>query len=200
MSAPFIELEKLNEGAGFFATYAADKSERFAELFPDATQGEIAAMDNLLSDMWGRRLLQRRYADIYDKSGASACMSRVVSNVDLLHFEEWLKLQAAIKSALDTDIEKPIVETKTIGETSSSENSGNELRKVYAYDNQQTASNDSENDSSGSSGSELSRTETIERNRDGVINSAAAFVDFARNNDFLAVAMQDIVAVCCLAF
>ena len=76
-----VTIETLQTAKGFFDTYNTIKHDNFISLFgEEVTADDISALDNLLIDTQGDRFLLKRYADMFNKSGATVTQNRLVEN------------------------------------------------------------------------------------------------------------------------
>lgn len=192
-------LDQVAEVRGFFTEYKEQREARFNLLFPDATADDVKALDYLLIDTRGERVLIDCYAVMFRKYGAQETMRRIVSGCDLLFLNEWLAIQEKIKEAAAQSVSTPYKEVRTTEQTQTGTDSGSdtEKNKVYAFDSEE-ANDESEREASNNRQREddLKRTVTVERSSGTATENAAAFIDFTRHNDFLETMFDDIVRVC----
>lgn len=198
-----LKLSTVTESQGFFTTYKIVNNTHFVDLFGNLTENETTDLDNLLSDVYGDSLVLEKFSDIYDKSGALPCVTRLVKTCDMLFFEQWKKIKETITSGLSDDIEKPLKEQKTITEngTNNTQNANTTTNQVYAFDSN-TPSDSGKTAFSGSTDNttDIQRTETTDKSN-GLLKSenAQKVIDFARYNDFLSMLLTDIRNTVCLS-
>lgn len=173
---------KVNDISGFFAKYNELKQAHFQSLFGEnLTADDIETLDFCLSDLYGARFLQSRFNDVFNSQSASECMTRIVAISDIMFFENWLDTKRAIEKALTTDLEKPLVSSRS-GENATE-------NKVNAFDSE-TASDSDESSHTYSETTTYSNGKTATQN---AINQ----IDFSRNNDFLEIIINDVLSVAC---
>lgn len=198
-----ISLSTALENNGFFSVYKTVNNTHFVDLFGNLTENETTDLDNLLVDVFGDSLLIKKYANIYNNSGALNCITRMAKTCDLLFYTQWKKIKETIESGLLDDIEKPLKENRTVTEngTNNTQNANTTTNKVYAFDNS-TPSDNGKTDYSSSTDntSNIQRTETTEKSN-GLLKSenAQKVIDFARYNDFLIMLLSDIKNTVCLS-
>ena len=201
-------LDDINEHSGFFTVYKNLKSERFTNLFGDLTEEETEDLNNLLSDLYGNRILCKKYRTMYEKTNADNVMQRIVKNCDWLWYTQWQAVKKSVQSGLNTDISTPLETVRTIVENreNTSETSGHEtdVNAVYSFEAEKEASDksrDTRTESNSNSGKEeTTRTETT-RTHNGKTSAenAEKIIDFVKYNDFLIIVMSDILSVACLS-
>ena len=198
-----LKLSTVTESQGFFTTYKIVNNTHFVDLFGNLTENETTDLDNLLSDVYGDSLVLEKFSDIYDKSGALPCVTRLVKTCDMLFYEQWKKIKETIESGLLDDIEKPLKEQKTITEngTNNTQNANTTTNQVYAFDSN-TPSDSGKTAFSGSTDNttDIQRSEITEKSN-GLLKSenAQKVIDFARYNDFLVMVLADIRNTVCLS-
>lgn len=198
-----LKLSTVTESQGFFTTYKILNITHFNNLFGELSESEVTDLDNLLSDVYGDSLVLEKFSDIYDKSGALPCVTRLVKTCDMMFFEQWKKIKETIESGLLDDIEKPLKEQKTITEngTNNTQNANTTTNQVYAFDSS-TPSDNGKTEYTGSTDntSNVQRTETTDKSN-GLLKSenAQKVIDFARYNDFLLMLLTDIKNTVCLS-
>lgn len=180
-----VTIETLQTSKGFFDTYNTIKHEHFIALFgAEVTAEDINALDNLLIDTQGERFLLKRYADMFNKSGAIATQNRLVENCDHLFFDTWKTIKDSIIKALISDISKPLDYSRHVETTRDNDN----LNKVYSFDSATPA-----NDNASETDETVTTNETIQKdNGKTVSENAKTLIDFTRNNDFLDIILSDI--------
>ena len=199
----FISLSTVLENNGFFSIYKTVNNAHFVELFGNLTETETTDLDNLLSDVFGDSWILEKFANIYNNSGASSCVTRMIKTCDLLFYTQWKNIKETIDSGLLDDIEKPLKEEKTISQTgtNNTDNANTTNNKIYAFDSS-TPSDNGKTEFSGSSNNNttIARTETTSKNN-GLLKSenAQKVIDFARYNDFLLMVLTDIKETVCLS-
>lgn len=197
-----ITLSTATENQGFFTTYKTLNATHFNNLFGELTENETTDLDNLLVDVFGDSYILEKFADIYDKSGALSCVTRLVKTCDLIFYDQWVKIKETIASGLLDDIDKPLTEETTISQegTNNTENQNNTANKVYAFDSA-TPSDNAKTEFTGSTDNNttIQRTETIKKSN-GLLKSqnAQKVINFAKYNDFLLLILTDIKNTVCL--
>ena len=189
-------IEELNGVCGFFTKYNEINNTNFQQLFGELSASEIIDLDNLLTDVQGEKLLQKKWNDIFENQNANNAMTRIVKTCNLLHFDGWLKIKNSVLAGLSTDVTKPIDETETIEQSTSdnTENSNTDTNKVFGFDSE-TASNDTITETSGTNDvtGSLDRTKTVSKSNGKLASeNAEKVIDFARYNDFLTIVLADI--------
>ena len=198
-----ISLSTATENNGFFSVYKTINNSHFVELFGNLTENETTDIDNLLVDVFGNSYILEKFSDIYNKSGALSCVTRLVKTCDLIFYDQWLKIKKTIQNGLPIDLDKPLTEEKTISQTgtNNTENANTTTNKVYAFDNS-TPSDNGKTEFSGSSDNSttIARTETTSKSN-GLLKSenAQKVIDFAKYNDFLLMLLIDIKNTVCLS-
>lgn len=198
-----ISLSTATEYNGFFSVYKTVNNSHFVELFGNLTDNETTDLDNLLSDVFGDSWILEKFANIYNKSGALSCVTRLVKTCDLIFYNQWKKIKETIASGLLDDIEKPLTETTTISQegTNNTENGNTTTNKTSAF-NTNTFSDTDKSEVSGSSENtnSLERTETVEKSNGRLMaENAQKVIDFAKYNDFLLMLLTDIKNTVCLS-
>ena len=180
-----VTIGTLQAAKGFFETYNTEKHDHFIALFGvGVSADDISALDNLLIDTQGDRFLQKRYADMFIKSGANATQNRLVENCDRLFFDSWQAVKDSIIKALTSDVSKPLEYSRHTETTRDNDN----LNKVYSFDSATPA-----NDNASETDETVTTNETIEKdNGKTASENAEKLIDFTRNNDFLAIILSDI--------
>ena len=180
-----VTIETLQTSKGFFETYNTIKHDHFITLFgEEVTADDIIALDNLLIDTQGDRILLKRYADIFIKSGADVAQNRLVENCDRLFFDSWKAIKDSIIKALTFDVSKPLEYSRHVETTRDNEN----LNKVYSFDSSTPA-----NDNASETDETVTTSETIEKdNGKTASENAKKLIDFTRHNDFLDMILSDI--------
>lgn len=198
-----LKLSTVTESQGFFTTYKTINNTHFVDLFGNLTENETIDLDNLLVDVYGDSLVLERFSDIYDKSGALPCVTRLVKTCDMMFYEQWKKIKETIENGLLDDIENPLTETHTSSQTgtNNTENSNTTTNKVYAFDSATPSDNGKTEFSDTSNNStKIDRNETIMKSN-GLLRAenAQKVIDFARYNDFLVMVLTDIRNTVCLS-
>lgn len=180
-----VTIETLQTTKGFFETYNTVKHDHFIALFGEEVNADdISALDNLLIDTQGDRILLKRYADIFIKSGANAAQNRLVENCDRLFFDSWKAIKDSIIKALTFDVSKPLEYSRHVETTRDNDN----LNKVYSFDSATPA-----NDNASETDETVTTNETIEKdNGKTASENAKKLIDFTRHNDFLDMILSDI--------
>ena len=180
-----VTIETLQTTKGFFDTYNTIKHDHFIALFgEEVTADDISALDNLLIDTQGERFLLKRYADMFNKSGATDTQKRLVENCDRLFFDSWKARKDSIIKALACDVSKPLEYSRHVETTRDNDN----LNKVYSYDSATPA-----NDNASETDETVTTNETIEKdNGKTASENAKKLIDFTRNNDYLDIILSDI--------
>ena len=199
----FISLATATEDNGFFSVYKTVNNSHFIELFGNMTEEETTDLDNLLVDVFGDSWILEKFSDIYNKSGALSCVTKLVKTCDMIFYEQWLKIKKTIENGLPIDLDKPLKEEKSITEsgTNNTANANTTTNKVYAFDSNTPSDNGkTEYSSSADNTSNIQRTETTEKSN-GLLKSenARKVIDFARYNDFLSMLLSDIKNTVCLS-
>lgn len=131
-----LKLSEVTESQGFFTTYKILNITHFNNLFGELSESKTTDLDNLLSDVYGDSLILEKFSDIYDKSGALPCVTRLVKTCDMMFYEQWIKIKETIANGLLDDIENPLTETHISSQTgtNNTQNTNNTTNKVYAFD------------------------------------------------------------------
>ena len=199
----FISLATALENNGFFTVYKTVNNTHFVDLFGNITEKDTTDLDNLLVDVFGDSWILEKFANIYNKSGALNCVTRIIKTCDLIFYNQWKKIKETIDSGLLDDIEKPLKEEKTISQTgtNNTDNSNTTTNKVYAFDSNAPSDN-GKTEFSGSSDNSttIQRTETTQKSN-GLLKSenAQKVIDFTRYNDFILMLLTDIKKTVCLS-
>lgn len=187
----FLRLESFDN---FFTTYKENLSEHFSILFgEDVEESEVKALDNLLIDVFGERIIKKTLRNCYEKDGKETAVSRAVKECDLINFESWKATKDFISEANNISIIYPIKArnervTKREGETTDTTQN-----KENAFDNIQTESNTDSSESNGTHSETVTVTETKERsNQKSVFLNASEGIEFTKHNDYLKIIMSDI--------
>lgn len=180
-----VTIETLQTSKGFFDTYNTVKHDHFIALFGEGvTADDIIALDNLLIDTQGDRFLLKRYADMFNKSGATVTQNRLVENCDRLFFESWQAVKESIIKALASDVSKPLEYSRHLETSRDNDN----INKVYSFDSATPA-----NDNASETDETVTTDETIKKdNGKTASENARKLIDFTRNNDFLVIILSDI--------
>lgn len=180
-----VTIETLQISKGFFETYNTEKHDHFIALFGEGvTADDINALDNLLIDTQGDRFLLKRYADLFNKSGATVTQNRLVENCDRLFFESWQAVKESIIKALASDVSKPLEYSRHLETSRDNDN----INKVYSFDSATPA-----NDNASETDETVTTDETIKKdNGKTASENARKLIDFTRNNDFLVIILSDI--------
>ena len=198
-----LKLSTVTESQGFFTTYKILNITHFNNLFGELSESETTDLDNLLVDVYGDSLVLEKFSDIYNKSGALPCVTRLVKTCDIMFYEQWKKIKETIANGLLDDIENPLTETHMSSQTGTNNtaNANTTTNKVYAFDST-TPSDNGKTEFSGSSdnSTKIERNETIMKSN-GLLKSenAQKVIDFARYNDFLVMVLSDIKNTVCLS-
>ena len=198
-----VKLSTVTENQGFFTTYKTLNSTHFNQLFGNLTENETTDLDNLLSDVFGDSWILEKFADIYNKSGALSCVTRLVKTCDLIFYNQWVKIKSTIESGFLDDLQTPLKEEKTISQegTNNSENGNTTTNKTSAFDTE-TYSNTDKSEVSGTSEntSTIERSEVTEKSNGLLMaENARKVIDFAKYNDFLLMLLTDIKNTVCLS-
>ena len=198
-----LKLSEVTESQGFFTTYKILNITHFNNLFGELSESETTDLDNLLVDVYGDSLVLEKFSDIYNKSGALPCVTRLVKTCDIMFYEQWKKIKETIAEGLLDDIENPLTETHMSSQTGTNNtaNANTTTNKVYAFDST-TPSDNGKTEFSGSSdnSTKIERNETIMKSN-GLLKSenAQKVIDFAKYNDFLVMVLSDIKNTVCLS-
>lgn len=198
-----LKLSTVTENQGFFTTYKTLNVTHFNNLFGELSGSETTDLDNLLSDVFGDSWILEKFADIYNKSGASSCVTRLVKNCDLIFYNQWKKMKESISNGLLDDLEKPMTEEKTISQegTNNTDNGNTTTNKTSAFDTNSFSDTDkSEVTGTSINTNSLTHTETIKKSNGRLMaENAQKIIDFARYNDFLLMLFTDIKNTVCLS-
>ena len=198
-----LKLSTVTESQGFFTTYKILNITHFNNLFGELSESETNDLDNLLVDVYGDSLVLEKFSDIYDKSGALPCVTRLVKTCDMMFYEQWKKIKETIENGLLDDIENPLTETHISSQTgtNNTQNANTTTNKVYAFDSN-TPSDNGKTEFSGNSdnSTKIDRNETIMKSN-GLLKAenAQKVIDFAKYNDFLLMVLTDIKNTVCLS-
>lgn len=173
----------------FFTVYKAHKQEHFTAIFGDVSDYEVTALDNLLIDVFGERVITKNLEKSFSEEGQETATVRAINAVDLLCYDNWLTLKANLAKMSDFDIEKPYADIaeKTV-----------ERVGEQATQNKENAFDDTENASDTTASNENhseSVTETVARHYSGnktAIETACSLIDFTKNNDYVKIVLTDI--------
>jgi hypothetical protein len=198
-----ITLAELNDQNGFFDIYAETKKEHFNELFPDIPDDDKQALNYLLTDVYGDRVILSHYEKLYKDNGSYGShyvMTRIVNACDVLFFKQWQKIQQTIIDGYKTDIINPLSEKRNT-ETDRQGTDGSETQdKTNAFNDSENASDTDSTATSGTHAETIGTTETITKsNGKTASENAKKLINFARENDFLEMMLSDIVAHCTIA-
>ena len=198
-----LKLSEVTESQGFFTTYKILNITHFNNLFGELSESETTDLDNLLVDVYGDSLVLEKFSDIYDKSGALPCVTRLVKTCDMMFYEQWKKIKETIANGLLDDLENPLTETHISSQTgtNNTQNANTTTNQVYAFD----SNSPSDSGKTGFSGSTDNTTktesnETIMKSN-GLLKAenAQKVIDFAKYNDFLLMLLTDIRDTVCLS-
>lgn len=189
--ADFLRLESFDN---FFTTYKENLSEHFSILFDEnVEESEVEALDNLLIDVFGERIIKKTLRDCYGKDGKETAVLRAVKECDLLCFESWKATKDFILEANNSSVIYPIKARNERVTEREGEESGTTQNKENAFDNTQTASDTDSSETSGSHSETVTVTETKERgNQKTVFANASEGIEFTKHNDYLKIIMSDI--------
>lgn len=200
MSREYTTLAEVNDLAGFFDVYATAKPEHFNSLFPDISDTDKTALNYLLTDVYGDKIILGRYEKIYKENDADFCMTRIVSACDMLFYSQWIKIQQTIKDGLNTNIQTPFTETKTITSERAGTNGNQTQDKLNAFNDSENASNTNSTETTGTHNENINTSETLTKNNGKLANeNAETLINFARENDFLNMMFNDIVEHCTIS-
>lgn len=186
-----LRLEKFDD---FFTSYKETLSEHFSILFGEnVEESEVEALDNLLVDVFGERIIKKTLRDCYEKDGKETAVLRAVKECDLLNFESWKATKDFISEANNSSIIYPIKARNEKTTERKGETSDTTQNKENAFDNTETASNTDSSESNGSHSETITVTETKERsNQKTVFANASEGIEFTKNNDYLKIIISDI--------
>ena len=194
MNRVFTTIGDINDISGFFQKYNTINNTHFVSLFGNTTESDIDALDFILSDVFGGKVLIQKYADIFNKSGADVLMGRIVSIADKYFYNNWLSFKQSIETAFNSNISKPLESEKTIETQKTGKNETQ--NKLNAFDSL-TASDTDRADNSYNDN--FSTTETSHySNGKTPTENAKKQIDFTKNNDLIELIINDIVSICCI--
>ena len=194
MNKVFTTIGDINDISGFFQKYNTVNNTHFTSLFGTSTESDIEALDYILSDVLGGKVLIQKYADIYNKSGADVLMGRIVSIADKYFYNNWLSFKQSIETAFNSNISKPLESEKTI-ETQKTGNNETQ-NKLNAFDNSTPSDTDSADNSYTDN---FSTTETTHySNGKTPAENAKNQIDFTKNNDLIELIINDVISICCI--
>ena len=198
-----LKLSEVTESQGFFTTYKTINITHFNNLFGELSESETTDLDNLLSDVYGDSLVLEKFSDIYDKSEALPCVTRLVKTCDMIFYEQWKKIKETVAKGLLDDLENPLTETHISSQTgtNNTQNANTTTNQVYAFDSN-TPSDNGKTEYTGSTdnSTKIENNETIKKSN-GLLKSenAQKVIDFAKYNDFLSMVLSDIRNTVCLS-
>ena len=194
MNKVFTTIGDINDISGFFQKYNTVNNTHFTSLFGTSTESDIEALDYILSDVSGGKVLIQKYADIYNKSGADVLMGRIVSIADKYFYNNWLSFKQSIETAFNSNISKPLESEKTI-ETQKTGNNETQ-NKLNAFDSSTASDTDSADNSYTDN---FSTTETTHySNGKTPAENAKKQIDFTKNNDLIELIINDVISICCI--
>lgn len=200
MSREYTTLSEVNDLAGFFDVYATTKPEHFNSLFPNISDTDKTALNYLLTDVYGDKIILGRYEKIYKENDANFCMTRIVSACDMLFYSQWVKIQQTIKDGLNTNIQTPLTETKTISSERAGTDGNQTQDKLNAFNDIETASDTTSTETTGTHNENITTSETFTKNNGKLANeNAETLINFVRENDFLNMMFNDIVEHCTIS-
>ena len=200
MSREYTTLSEVNDLTGFFDVYATTKPEHFNSLFPNISETDKTALNYLLTDVYGDKIILGRYEKIYKENDANFCMTRIVSACDMLFYSQWVKIQQTIKDGLNTNIQTPLTETKTISSERAGTDGNQTQDKLNAFNDIETASDTTSTETTGTHNENITTSETLTKNNGKVASeNAETLINFARENDFLNMMFNDIVEHCTIS-
>lgn len=178
----------------FFTSYKETLSEHFSILFGEnVEESEVEALDNLLIDVFGERIIKKTLRDCYEKDGKKTAVLRAVKECDLLNFESWKATKDFISEANNSSIIYPNKARNTRTTEREGEETGTTQNKENAFDNIQTASNTDSSETNGTHSETVTVTETKERsNQKTVFLNASEGIEFTKHNDYLKIIISDI--------
>ena len=188
------DLLRLESFDDFFTSYKENLSEHFSILFGEnVEESEVKALDNLLIDVFGERIIKKTLRDCYEKDDKETSVLRAVKECDLLCFESWKATKDFISEANNSSIIYPIKARNERVTEREGETSDTTQNKENAFDNIQTASNTDSSESNGSHSETVTVTETKERsNQKTVFSNASEGIEFTKHNDYLKIIISDI--------
>ena len=194
MNREFTTIGDVNDIKGFFYKYNDVNNIHFVSLFGNPTESDIEALDFILSDVFGGKVLIQKYADIYNKSGADVLMGRIVSIADKYCYDNWLSFKKSIETAFNSNISKPLESEKTIKTQKTGENETQ--NKLNAFDSSTASDTDKSNNIYTDN---YSTTETTHySNGKTAAENAKNQIDFTKNNDLIELIINDVVSICCI--
>lgn len=187
----FLRLESFDN---FFTSYKENLSDHFSILFGEnVEESEVKALDNLLIDVFGERIIKKTLRGCYKKDGKETAVLRAVKECDLLNFESWKATKDFISEAYNSSIIYPIKARNTRTTERHGVETGTTQNKENAFDNIQTASNTDSSESNGAHSETVTVTETRERsNQKTVFSNASEGIEFTKHNDYLRIIISDI--------
>ena len=194
MNKVFTTIGDINDISGFFQKYNTVNNTHFTSLFGTSTESDIEALDYILSDVSGGKVLIQKYADIYNKSGADVLMGRIVSIADKYFYNNWLSFKQSIETAFNSNISKPLESEKTI-ETQKTGNNETQ-NKLNAFDNSTASDTDSADNSYTDNFSTIETTHYS--NGKTPTENAKKQIDFTKNNDLIELIINDVISICCI--
>lgn len=194
------DLVMLESFDNFFTLYKETMPYHFSVLFGDnVEENEVQALDNLLIDVFGERIIKKTLADCYKKDGKERAVLRAVNECDLLNFESWKAVKDFITIANSSNIIYPIKARNEKVTEREGEETGTTQNKENAFDNT-TASDTDASEHNGSHSETVTVTETKERsNQKTVFSNASEGIEFTKHNDYLTIIISDIADNICLA-
>ena len=194
MNRVFTTIGDINDISGFFQKYNTVNNTHFTTLFGTSTQSDIEALDYILSDVLGGKVLIQKYADIYNKSGADVLMGRIVSIADKYFYDNWLSFKQSIETALNSNLSKPLESEKTI-ETQKTGNNETQ-NKLNAFDSSTASDTDIADNRYNDN---FSTSETTHYSNGKIpAENAKKQIDFVKNNDLIELIINDVVSICCI--
>ena len=194
MNRVFTTIGDVNDISGFFQKYNTVNNTHFTSLFGTSTESDIEALDYILSDVLGGKVLIQKYADIYNKSGADVLMGRIVSIADKYFYNNWLSFKQSIETALNSSISKPLESEKTI-ETQKTGNNETQ-NKLNAFDSSTASDTDRADNRYTDNFSTIETTHYS--NGKTPAENAKKQIDFTKNNDLIELIINDVVSICCI--
>ena len=194
MNRVFTTIGDVNDISGFFQKYNTVNNTHFTSLFGTSTENDIEALDYILSDVLGGKVLIQKYADIYNKSGADVLMGRIVSIADKYFYNNWLSFKQSIETALNSSISKPLESEKTI-ETQKTGNNETQ-NKLNAFDSSTASDTDRADNRYTDNFSTIETTHYS--NGKTPAENAKKQIDFTKNNDLIELIINDVVSICCI--
>ena len=194
MNREYTTIGDVNDISGFFEKYKTVNNDHFTSLFGIPTKSEIETMDFILSDVYGSKVLLKKYSDIKNNQGAGVLMNRLVCVADNYFYNNWLAIKNSIESALNSDMSKPLESVKTIA---TEKTGANETQnKLNAFDGLNASDTDNSNNTYTDN---FSTTETNHySNGKTPTENAKKQIDFVKNNDFIEIILNDVVSLACI--